>query len=370
MKKHLFFYLMGVMLLAAACSEDEATQNETPLEELQENSVELSTTEVDFDDGTLTKAVYVMNGEEGGWYIASVTVDGEVLYRASDLLLDDRSSGAERFGRELAVFALSPIRSLTRIVTGDAWKRRATPGRHFGHPPLSVDLSLGARALMFHDADNRVKVGATARLGVEYGDRFGGDTRVPYDYFTLLMDLDVMPTQPVLSRIEIVGRLLSRQLIDSRACDLSIGLYQHFDYFDSDTINPGPAEGAFKPCHVPYKLGTPASAGVGAMLRYAATPRFALDAYAHVNGVLLGGVLSDFYRYYHRCYNWASGFSLKGGAQCAFDGGRLTLSVANQFYQLYSWSGYTSEEEWLERPTEKPGNVQGYPAKNQVYLWK
>ena len=55
----------------------------------------------------------------------------------------------------------------------------------------------------------------------------------------------------------------------------------------------------------------------------------------------------------------ASGFSLKGGAQCAFDGGRLTLSVANQFYQLYSWSGYTSEEEWLERPTEKPGNVQG-----------
>ena len=284
---------------------------------------------------------------------------GEVLYRASDLLLDDRSSGAERFGRELAVFALSPIRSLTRIVTGDAWKRRATPGRHFGHPPLSVDLSLGARALMFHDADNRVKVGATARLGVEYGDRFGGDTRVPYDYFTLLMDLDVMPTQPVLSRIEIVGRLLSRQLVDSRACDLSIGLYQHFDYFDSDTISPGPAEGAFKPCHVPYKLGTPASAGVGAMLRYAATPRFALDAYAHVNGVLLGGVLSDFYRYYHRCYNWASGFSLKGGAQCAFDGGRLTLSVANQFYQLYSWSGYTSEEEWLERPTEKPGNVQG-----------
>ncbi|HIX87472.1 MAG TPA: DUF3943 domain-containing protein [Candidatus Parabacteroides intestinigallinarum] len=106
---------------------------------------------------------------------------GEVLYRASDLLLDDRSSGAERFGRELAVFALSPIRSLTRIVTGDAWKRRATPGRHFGHPPLSVDLSLGARALMFHDADNRVKAGATARLGVEYGDRFGGDTRVPYD---------------------------------------------------------------------------------------------------------------------------------------------------------------------------------------------
>ena len=81
--------------------------------------------------------------------------------------------------------------------------------------------------------------------------------------------------EPPTSLIELIG-LLSRQLVDSRACDLSIGLYQHFDYFDSDTISPGAAEGPFKPCRVPYKLGTPASAGVGAMLRYAATPRFAL----------------------------------------------------------------------------------------------
>lgn len=92
MKKHLFFYLMGVMLLAAACSEDEVTPNETPLEELQENSVELSTTEVDFDGGTLTKAVYVMNGEEGGWYIASVTVDGE------ETLLSEAEQEAMRNG--------------------------------------------------------------------------------------------------------------------------------------------------------------------------------------------------------------------------------------------------------------------------------
>ncbi len=51
---------------------------------------------------------------------------GETLFRASDAVLDDRSGGWERFGREAAAFVLSPIRGLNRIITGDAWRKRAT----------------------------------------------------------------------------------------------------------------------------------------------------------------------------------------------------------------------------------------------------
>lgn len=35
---------------------------------------------------------------------------GEVLYRTSDLILDDRSSGGKRFGREFAAFLVNPMR--------------------------------------------------------------------------------------------------------------------------------------------------------------------------------------------------------------------------------------------------------------------
>ena len=70
---------------------------------------------------------------------------GEVLYRTSDLILDDRSSGGERFGRELAAFLVDPMKGINRIVTGAAWKKRATSGRRFGIPPISVELSLGGR---------------------------------------------------------------------------------------------------------------------------------------------------------------------------------------------------------------------------------
>lgn len=79
---------------------------------------------------------------------------GEVLYRTSDLVLDDRSTGGERFGRELAAFIISPMRGFTRIVTGRAWEKRATTGRRFGVPPIGVSLSLGTRLLVFQDDYN------------------------------------------------------------------------------------------------------------------------------------------------------------------------------------------------------------------------
>ena len=72
---------------------------------------------------------------------------GEVLYRSSDLIIDDRTTGAERFGRELAAFIVSPMRGFTRIVTGRAWEKRTTSGRRLGIPPLSVDISLGGRLI-------------------------------------------------------------------------------------------------------------------------------------------------------------------------------------------------------------------------------
>ncbi|MDE6488718.1 MAG: DUF3943 domain-containing protein, partial [Paramuribaculum sp.] len=68
---------------------------------------------------------------------------GEVLYRTSALILDDRSTGGERFGREFAAFLVDPMKGINRIVTGDAWKKRATSGRRFGIPPICVELSLG-----------------------------------------------------------------------------------------------------------------------------------------------------------------------------------------------------------------------------------
>ena len=283
---------------------------------------------------------------------------GEVFYRATDLILDDRASGAERFGREFASFLISPMRGLTRVFTGEAWKKRPFSGRRCGNPNLSLDVSLGARVMTFHDVENMTRAGAMARINFEYGDRFSETSKTPYDYFAFRAELNAMKTQPLLSRVEIIGRLYSKTFLDNKKFDHSVGAYQHFDYFDSDTISREYEPGKFEPCVVPYKLGTPASFGVGSMFRYKA-PQFNIDAYVHLNGVILGGILSDFYRYYNRNYNWASGLSLKFGVSTNLWKDRLSISLKSQFYQLYTYNSVYTKKEWFERPNDKPIDVQG-----------
>jgi hypothetical protein len=285
---------------------------------------------------------------------------GEVLYRTSDLILDDRSSGGERFGREAAAFIVNPMRGITIILTGDAWRHRSTSGRRFGVPPISVELSLGGRVLSLWDYDDGTQAGAAAEINIEYGDKFVEDTKAPYDYFSFLMEIQGIKTQPLLSRVEIIGRLLSKEIVDKKKFKTSVGLYQHFDFFDSDTIKERDSNRSLLfPCVVPYKLGAPASVGVGAVAQYIPSNECVFDGYVHANGLILAGILTDFYRDYHRNYNWGSGFSVKAGINASLFKNRLIVNMANQFYKIYTWNGYDPNVDWSTTPNGKPINIQG-----------
>lgn len=273
---------------------------------------------------------------------------GEVLYRTSDLILDDRATGGERFGREFASFVVNPMRGINRVVTGQAWKRRATSGREFGIPPISVELSLGARYLRLWDNDEGASFGASAEINIEYGDRFAPATKAPYDYFSFLMEVQAVGRQPLLGRAEIVGRLLSKEIFDKKNLKMNVGLYQHFDFFDSDTIRQERSTLALAfPCSVPYKLGTPASLGCGFMAHYAPTSSMTLDAVLHLNGVALAGVLTEYYRKYHRNYSFGSGFSIKAGVNWALANDRVAVRIANQYYRIYTRKDYSPSSFWI-----------------------
>lgn len=112
------------------------------------------------------------------------------------------------------------------------------------------------------------------------------------------------------------------------------------------------------PCQVPYKFGTPASIGGGLTLQHTECNRWRLDAYAHVNAVILGGILSDFYRFYHRNYNWGSGFSLKGGFNFKMPRKRFNAGADARFFRLYTWDGYRDQGNFTG-PDGRPLNIQG-----------
>ncbi len=279
---------------------------------------------------------------------------GEVCFRASDAVIDDRLRGSARFGRELAVFAISPMRSISRILTGDAWRVRRTRGRMYGTPNVAIEFSLGVRGLLLNNSANNSAVGACGQIDIEYGDRFEEESTAPFDYFTVRADLNGMNSQPVLEQLEIKGRLIARELYDVGGKHLSVGMYQHYDYFDSDTIH-GLGTRNNK---VPYKLGIPASLGCGFMYRDVDRSGWVMDAYGHVNAVILGSILSDYYDVDERSYNFASGFSLKGGLNLVFGRDKFSAGISANYYRLYTWKGYR-ENANLEFSDPKTLDAQG-----------
>lgn len=275
---------------------------------------------------------------------------GEVFHRTSDLIRDDRKTGQNRIWREVAAGIINPGNALVRLVNGDAYKKRATSGRQHGIPDLAVEISAGVRALEFEDPVIDKGIGAAVNINIDYGDRFNDGGEKPYDYFTFKTNLSIQASQPVLSQLNILGRLWVTELLNTKRDFINIGIYQHFDFYDSDTISAISHK-------IPYKFCTPASFGVGLMHKSSFSRHWILDSYAHLNGIILGGALSDYYNVYNRDYNLASGFSFKLGFNIGYKK-LISLSANYETYKMFTWQGYAKDAS-VEEIDRRTGNYQG-----------
>ncbi len=235
---------------------------------------------------------------------------GEIFYRASDLILDDRSVGWARFGREFAALLVNPSRGMSRIISGDAWNVRSTSGRQFGLPMINLSVSTGLRVLELRDDIFDEGLGWATNISLEYGDKFDEGNSKPYDYFSFRTSLNIHTSQPVIGQLNIIGRLWGSS-VQTEKHFLGYGIYQHFDYYDSDTISDLSAR-------IPYKIGVPASVGIGAYYKRNSHTDFAFDAFAHLNLLILTASLSDYYVVDMRNYNLGSGYGWKAGLNMAY----------------------------------------------------
>ena len=286
---------------------------------------------------------------------------GEVFYRASDLILDDRATGGERWGREIGAFVVSPMRGLTRVINGDAWRKRSTSGRQFGIPNMSIAVSAGARNIKYKGDVFDKGIGLTSQIDIEYGDRFSVDNGRPYDFFTLRGDISLMEGQPILGQLNIIGRLLNRGLVEKENTTLNIGMYQHYDFYDSDTISEETER-------VPYKFATPASAGCGMQFQQLNVGNWDFSAEAHVNGILMGGVLSDYYQLNDRNYNVASGFGTKVNLNALFKKNKFSATLSHEYYRMFTWKGFDPDVDLTTLDEEQIKTLDAQGAESQASM--
>jgi hypothetical protein len=259
---------------------------------------------------------------------------GELTFRISDMIVDDRTRGFNRFKREALLTLVSPIRGLNRIINGEAWKHRNTKGNSIPSTPVTFYVALGHRIIADyvnnkHDISNM----ASFDLGFYYGDPCDPDNEKPYDFFVFEVGGNLLSIQPIIGRVNALGMLYSRNIrLRKPNHQLTWGLYQHFNYYESKAdIN-----------HVsltPYKLSEAASFGPGLLYKINKKKHTAFLGSAYLSAILLGGSQTDHYSVEDRDYNMGSGFSSKVNLIFQF-GNKAILSMDSEDYRIYSWVGY------------------------------
>src|SRR5688500_6252029 len=111
---------------------------------------------------------------------------GEVFYRISSNILDDRTRGKERVWREVLAGVINPPRAFNRLTQGKMF--RVTNKEVYQKEPLNITFSAGAHRV---NEDNKFGTGTTTgiiNLQFDYGDPFEVRERESFDVFRLRLD--------------------------------------------------------------------------------------------------------------------------------------------------------------------------------------
>ena len=155
---------------------------------------------------------------------------GEIFYRLSSNVLDDRTRGAQRVFREILAGIINPTRALNRLTQGKMF--RVTNKEVYQKEPLNITLSGGFHVVNDKvGSDNKFGTGSSnAMLNVQldYGDPFETVRRKPFDLFRLRVELSYGSDRNLLDHVNGYGLLAGKSIKRER---LLAGIFQHYDYW-------------------------------------------------------------------------------------------------------------------------------------------
>ncbi len=286
---------------------------------------------------------------------------GEVTHRLSSLVLDDSKYGSGRFFRELLGTIICPSRGLNRLITGDAWKVRHQYYKHHDYEKLPVKFAatIGDRYLA---DDNNFFKGSNSpyvEFNVIYGDPLKETTNLPFDYFNFSSTFNTIGTQPLIGSVNLAAKLFGKYLEPVPGHKMLIGIFQHFDFYDSESVISGSK-------NIPYKISEAAAFGLGMIYQFPAkNKRVNIRQSSYLNAILLGGSLTDYYNNIDRNYNMGSGYSIKSNTYIDFAKyGNFELSL--QHYRIFTWKGYEGKD--LENIDPLYLNAQGDKGNVQLTI--
>lgn len=161
---------------------------------------------------------------------------GEVLYRISSNILDDRRRGRKRVWREVFAGIVDPTRALNRLTQGKA--TRVTPYDVYQQEPLNVTLSAGAHRVNENNKFGTGSTNAIVNLQLDYGSPFEVRKRKPFDLFRLRLEGRYGDDKKIIDNVLGYG-LLAGKNISTGDHVMLVGIFQHFDYWNNKVFELG-----------------------------------------------------------------------------------------------------------------------------------
>ncbi len=163
---------------------------------------------------------------------------GEILYRLSSNLLDDRTRGRERVFREIAAGIIDPMRGFNRLIQGKSFRR--TNREVYEKEPVNISIFAGARKI---DTEGTSLFGAgtyNAMINAQfdYGNPFELRKRKPFDFFKLRADINIGVGRKFVDNILGTGILFGTNKQLGKLA-LLIGGFQYYDYWDNKKFELG-----------------------------------------------------------------------------------------------------------------------------------
>ena len=247
---------------------------------------------------------------------------GEIFYRLSSNILDDRTRGSERVFREIAGGLIDPVRGLNRLLEGKTFRRTTTDV--YQKEPLNITLAAGIHKI---NTDNNTIFGngptnALFNLQIDYGNPFEDRKRKPFDFFSFHTEFSIGSGRKILDNVIGHGVLFGRNTHLGKLSML-YGAFQYYDYWDNKTFELG-------------ALGF----GAGIVTKYPVSDNIIVYTSAHVAGIPLAGNSTRFGpdTSQVRDYTYNDGLEVKFETTINF-GKYLTTSVEYDYYILHSFVG-------------------------------
>jgi hypothetical protein len=246
---------------------------------------------------------------------------GEAFYRIGSDILDDQSTGLDRFFREFAVAILTPTRAFSRFTQGKMF--RVTDEEVYQTEPLNVTLSSGMR--LVNDGSNFLTGPSNFlfNIDLDYGNPFEVRSRKPFDYFKVKGGFTQGAGRKILDKITGSGLLFGKNAHSSSRLDVLVGGFQHFDYYDNKT----------------FELGTIAF-GPGIITKLKVSPNSNLYTNFHIGVVPLAGNSTQFGpdTLQLRDYNYGGGAESKLESTLNF-GSWIEFSLVGSYFWIRTYVG-------------------------------